>query len=69
MRDLKSKLIRKNFLNSGIKLKLKEIPPSMLLEINQSFLKIWKFVRRENYNISIPLIENLICLIMKLLEL
>ena len=59
MRDLKSKLIRKNFLNSGIKLKLKEIPPSMLLEINQSFLKIWKFVRRENYNISIPLIENL----------
>lgn len=59
MKELKSKLIKENFLNSGIKIKLKEIPPSMLLDINKSFLKIWKFIRRENYNISIPLLENL----------
>ena len=55
MNNLKNKLIKKNYLGEGFRLDESEIPPSMLIDYNKKLLIIWKFIRKEGFNISVPM--------------
>ena len=55
MKLIEEKLIKKKYFGNGFLLEINEIAPSMLVDYNKSLLKIWKFLRAENHNISAPI--------------
>ena len=59
MNNLKKQLVEKKFFGEGMILRLKEIPPSMLVDYNIKFLKIWRFLRKKNFNFHSPKPEML----------
>ena len=59
MNNLTNKKFIKQFVNTGLVLKSKEIPPSMLIDYNLNLLKIWKLLRKNNYTFHSPKPEML----------